>query len=244
MNKLMIAGLFSRPVAYQTVVAKAFGSVKLALLWSQLYYWSDKGSDPDGWIYKTQAEIYDETALSRKEQETARKFGIELGVMEEKVAGKPPTVHFKINIQAAFDIVESFLEKSHMGQLSLIKEKKTKPASSIQYLKEIPDEDMKEISKKYGVSEKFILARAEDVIDYCEAKGKNYRDYKAALRNFIKTHLERHPEAKQQSSERKKLEEEKKYIEKSEPRTPEEQARINKRLNEIRSTLSKKFGIK
>jgi hypothetical protein len=52
----------------------------------------------------------------------------------------------------------------------------------------LPVDDVKEMAQKYSVSEEFVKARAEDVIDYCEAKGKTYRDYKAALRNFIKSH--------------------------------------------------------
>ena len=68
----MIEELLKRPIAYNPIVAKAFGSVKLGILWSQIYYWTDKTKDPDGWIYKTQNEVFDETGLSRREQETAQ----------------------------------------------------------------------------------------------------------------------------------------------------------------------------
>lgn len=103
--------LLRRPIAYHPIVAKAFGSVKLAVLWSQLYYWSDKTKDADGWIYKTREEIYSETGLVRKEQETARKIAQELGVIDEKLAGMPPKMHFRVNMDASIKIISKFVGK-------------------------------------------------------------------------------------------------------------------------------------
>jgi hypothetical protein len=63
----------SRVVAYHPSFAAIAGGVTAGLFLAQLFYWHDKGSDPDGWIYKTQAEWEEETGLSRWEQETARR---------------------------------------------------------------------------------------------------------------------------------------------------------------------------
>nr|MDP9473961.1 hypothetical protein [Chloroflexota bacterium] len=60
--------LADRPVAYHPVMARVLGGVYEALLFQQLAFWSDKGSDPE-WIYKTQAQISDELALNRYQQE-------------------------------------------------------------------------------------------------------------------------------------------------------------------------------
>lgn len=103
--------LLRRPIAYHPIVAKAFGSVKLAVMWSQLYYWSDKGSDPEGWIYKTQDEIFEETGLGRREQETARKLAVELGVIEEKRCGTPPKMHFRIDMDNTLKTIAKYLGK-------------------------------------------------------------------------------------------------------------------------------------
>jgi hypothetical protein len=111
MGKNIIRELLKRPIAYQPIIAKAFGSVKLAVLWSQLYYWSDKTKDKDGWIYKTRDDLYDETGLTRREQETARKLGRELGVIEEKKAGSPPVIHFKVNLDKTSDVVSKHIQK-------------------------------------------------------------------------------------------------------------------------------------
>lgn len=230
----IIIELFKRPVAYHPAIAKAFGSVKLAILWSQLYYWSSKTSDPEGWIYKTRQEIYDETGLSRKEQETARKLGIELGILEEKLAGHPAKMHFRIKVDEACAIMAKLL-----GQDIKIEEPSPEKAkiSSISYLKEMPEEDIQAMADKFKISPQCVIKRAEDVIDYCEAKGKSYRDYRAALRNFIKIYIEHHPQE---------------IIIKETPptthidtptreRTPEEQKRMNDQLKKMREQLKNKL---
>ncbi len=104
-----IKELLKRPVAYQPVIAKAIGSVKLTILWCQLYYWSDKTNDPEGWIYKTRQDVFNETGMKRKEQETARKIGEKLGVLECIVRGMPPKVHFKIDEERMIELIERYL---------------------------------------------------------------------------------------------------------------------------------------
>jgi len=111
MNSLLQEFL-KRPVAYQPIVAKAFGSVKLAILWCQLYYWNDKSKDGGGWIYKTREEIFDETALGRKEQETARKIGAELGVMESERRGRKGVMNYRINMDKAVGLIEEYVKNN------------------------------------------------------------------------------------------------------------------------------------
>ena len=83
------------PIAYHRVFAAVAGGATAGLLLSQLFYWSDKGSDTDGWIYKTQAGIEDETALTRWEQESARKSLRERGLVEEKKRGLPAKLYYR-----------------------------------------------------------------------------------------------------------------------------------------------------
>lgn len=120
MGKDIIHELLRRPIAYQPVIAKAFGSVQLAIFWSQFYYWSDKGSDPDGWIYKTSDEIYEETGLKRRGQETARKLGKKLGIIKEKKTGMPATIHYKVDIVKTAEVIEAHIK----GKIVAKKEKK------------------------------------------------------------------------------------------------------------------------
>lgn len=86
-----------RPIAYHPILAKVFGSVTSALFLSQLGYWSDKGADPSGWIWKTEAEMTEETGLSRSEQQTAREVLVWSGVLQEKRKGVPARMWFKID---------------------------------------------------------------------------------------------------------------------------------------------------
>lgn len=98
-----------RPVAYRPVIAKALGSVKIALFISQLYYWKDKGwKENKGWIYKTRDEIYNETGLSRSEQENARKVAREMGILDEIRKGIPPKIHFRINVSTLSWYIENY----------------------------------------------------------------------------------------------------------------------------------------
>ncbi|MBW9589866.1 hypothetical protein FHB94_03565 [Citrobacter freundii] len=94
--------LLDRPIAYNPAFAKLrAGKVKsgpvAAVFLSQLVYWHNRMDG--GWMYKTQADISLETALTRDEQETARKRLVSLGVLEEDRRGVPATMHYRINTE-------------------------------------------------------------------------------------------------------------------------------------------------
>src|SRR4051794_35608626 len=63
-------------------------------------YWSDKGSNPDGWIYKTAAEIEYETTLSYKEQRTARSVLAQHGLIEENYNRLNHRMDFRVSREA------------------------------------------------------------------------------------------------------------------------------------------------
>lgn len=94
--------LLDRPIAYNPAFAKLkAGKVRsgpvAAVFLSQLVYWHNRMDG--GWMYKTQADISAETALTRDEQETARKRLVALGVLEEKLRGIPAIMHYRINTE-------------------------------------------------------------------------------------------------------------------------------------------------
>jgi len=86
------------PVAYYRAFAAIAGGATAGLFLSQLYYWHDRGRDPSGWIYKTQAEWEEETGLTRREQETARRKLRERGLVEEKLARMPARLHYRLKV--------------------------------------------------------------------------------------------------------------------------------------------------
>src|SRR3954454_6059919 len=99
------AVLSDRPIAYHASLARALGSVTAGVLLSQFLYWRPRSRDPDGWFWKTQVEIADETALSRTETETARKVLVRAGVLEEKRRGVPAKMHFRVNLTKVVELL-------------------------------------------------------------------------------------------------------------------------------------------
>lgn len=86
------------PISYHAKLCKITGGVTATLLLCQLMYWRGKGRLPDGWIYKAQEELEEETGLTRREQETARKYLKERGLLEECKRGMPRILHYRINL--------------------------------------------------------------------------------------------------------------------------------------------------
>jgi hypothetical protein len=91
-------------VAYYPRVAGVCGNIKSAILLSQALSWTSgylrQNPGREGWFWKTREEWFQETGLSRWEQESARKRLRELGLLEEKRMGAPPKLFFRINLDA------------------------------------------------------------------------------------------------------------------------------------------------
>lgn len=60
--------------------------------------------------------------------------------------------------------------------------------NSLRSLKEF---DFKEIAESKRVSISTVKKQYDALVDYCESKGKRYKNYKAALRNFVSKAIER-----------------------------------------------------
>jgi len=100
-----------RPVAYYSNIARWLGSVGDAIFLCQLLYWYGKGKDPDGWIYKTQKEFEEETALSRYEQEHARRKLKSLGILEEERRGVPARLYYHIDIDKFYELYNEWYQE-------------------------------------------------------------------------------------------------------------------------------------
>jgi hypothetical protein len=110
---LRVLGLAEKSrVTYYACFAHALGDdVGAALFASCFYFWEGKQEDPEGWIYKTQAEITKETGMKRSMQETARKKLVDVGVLEDKVRGVPGKLHYRFFWDKLNEILsEHFLE--------------------------------------------------------------------------------------------------------------------------------------
>ena len=92
-----------RPIAFYPTLVPVCGSVHATLFLCQLLYWEGKQRDPDGWIYKSQRDMEEETGLSRRMQDEARSKLKERRLIEEARRGVPATMHYRIDHQALED---------------------------------------------------------------------------------------------------------------------------------------------
>jgi hypothetical protein len=82
-------------VGYSPDLARIVGGATIGLFLSQLLFLSDKGHNPEGWVYKSEAEMGKETGLTKREQQTARRKLLALGVIAIMRDGWKNTYHFK-----------------------------------------------------------------------------------------------------------------------------------------------------
>jgi hypothetical protein len=88
-----------RPVAYHRAFAELAGKASAGVMLSQAWYWTQRADDDNGWFYKTREQWLEETALTRTEQETARARLVKKGLLEEKLAGMPGRMYFRVNVE-------------------------------------------------------------------------------------------------------------------------------------------------
>jgi hypothetical protein len=98
----------NRTVGYSPDLARAVGGATIGLFLSQLLFLSDKGANPEGWVYKSEAEMKQETGLTKREQQTARRKLLALGVIAIVRQGFKFTYHFKVIWQRLYQVIEQF----------------------------------------------------------------------------------------------------------------------------------------
>jgi hypothetical protein len=99
----------NRVVGYSPDLARIVGGATTGLFLSQLLFLSDKGHNPEGWVYKSEAEMGKETGLSKREQQTARRKLLALGVIAMMRGGWKNTYHFKVMWQRLYQVIEQSL---------------------------------------------------------------------------------------------------------------------------------------
>lgn len=96
------------PVAFYLSLSQLAGSIPAGLLLSQSLYWTSHGRDidaNDGWFHKTHEQWQQETALTRAEQETARKRLRALGLLQEAYRGMPRRLWYRIDLARLGDLL-------------------------------------------------------------------------------------------------------------------------------------------
>jgi hypothetical protein len=95
----------NRVVGYSPDLAKIVGGATIGLFLSQLLFLSDKGANPEGWVYKSEAEMGKETGLTKREQQTARRKLLSLGVIAIIRGGFRNTYHFKVIWEKLYQVI-------------------------------------------------------------------------------------------------------------------------------------------
>jgi hypothetical protein len=95
----------NRVVGYSPDLARMVGGATIGLFLNQLLFQSDKGHNPEGWVYKSEAEMRTETGLTKREQQTARRKLLSLGVIAIMRGGFRNTYHFKIIWEKLYQLI-------------------------------------------------------------------------------------------------------------------------------------------
>ena len=95
-------------VGYSPDLARIVGGATIGLFLNQLLFLSDKGHDPNGWVYKSEQEMGRETGLTKREQQTARRKLLALGVIQIVRQGFKFTYHFRIVWERLYQVIQQF----------------------------------------------------------------------------------------------------------------------------------------
>jgi hypothetical protein len=95
----------NRVVGYSPDLARIVGGATIGLFLSQLLFLSDKGANPEGWVYKSEAEMGQETGLTKREQQTARRKLLALGIIAIMRGGWKNTYHFKVLWEKLYQVI-------------------------------------------------------------------------------------------------------------------------------------------
>ena len=90
--------LLDRPITIHRCLIEITGSLTAGLYLTQAVYWQKRlTNESNPWWHKSQIEWTDETSLSRREQDTARKRLVQLGILEVRRAGMPARLLYRVN---------------------------------------------------------------------------------------------------------------------------------------------------
>src|SRR5918999_2771525 len=98
----------NRVVGYSPDLARMVGGATTGLFLSQLLFLSDKGANIEGWVYKSEVEMGRETGLTKREQQTARRKLLALGVIAIMRGGWKNTYHFKVLWEKLYQVITGF----------------------------------------------------------------------------------------------------------------------------------------
>jgi hypothetical protein len=102
-----------RPIAYFPNLAKFLGGVKAALLFCQLWYWSQRANKE---FWKSLDELADELGMTFEELRAARKGLAEMGLVQTRYARIEHRLYFRVDEDRLNDLWDAWVTRDgHLG---------------------------------------------------------------------------------------------------------------------------------
>jgi hypothetical protein len=143
----------NRVVGYSPDLARIVGGATIGLYLSQLLFLSDKGANPEGWVYKSEQEMGKETGLTKREQQTARRKLLSLGVIAIMRGGWKNTYHFKVLWEKLYQVIAGIqrpqtvaTEKSERLQNAITEPHQTVTTKPPQWQQNVPKEQWQNVA--------------------------------------------------------------------------------------------------
>lgn len=108
--------LEEHPIAYRASFGRIFGGPRAGVFLSQLFFWTGKEADDEGWIWKSQEEWEEETGMNVNTQRTARRQLKKHGVLLEKTDRIKHEVWYKLDKEVFIEkLCSYFVSKQAKG---------------------------------------------------------------------------------------------------------------------------------
>lgn len=111
-----------RVVQFYPALRPLLGSASAVLFFGQALYWSDKTDNDSGWFWKTEEQWEEETSLSRREQETARRLLRQAGVLLEEFRGIPRKLWFRLDLERFEQLAETYFSDEKPNNNDIMRE--------------------------------------------------------------------------------------------------------------------------
>jgi hypothetical protein len=138
----------NRVVGYSPDLARIVGGATIGLFLNQLLFLSDKGANPEGWVYKSEAEMGKETGLSKREQQTARRKLLSLGVITIMRGGWKNTYHFKVIWEKLYQVIAG-IQRPQTVSTEKSEQSQTVPTEPVQNVATQPAQWQQNVSTKW-----------------------------------------------------------------------------------------------
>jgi hypothetical protein len=138
----------NRVVGYSPDLARIVGGATIGLFLSQLLFLSDKGANPDGWVYKSEQEMGKETGLTKREQQTARRKLLSLGVIAIMRGGWKNTYHFKVIWEKLYQVITGSQRPQNVST-EKVDRTQTVPTEPVQNVSTTPAQWQQNVSTKW-----------------------------------------------------------------------------------------------